>query len=441
MHTELRDVILDGMAITNTERMSPPDNHNTLRSIGIPRRCFEGVLNRLTVGAVILAMLPAIVPNDAHAVIRPKDRVDGRSASSLGKARAALPDVTMMAGALVTADGRVLWSRRVNDRRAMASLTKIMTAVVAMEDGPTDDLVTVPAASATVGESTSFLRPGERLPMHDLLEALLVKSGNDAAVAIARHVGGSEEAFVVKMNRKAAELGLTRTRFENSHGLDEHGHFSSANDLAVLARYAMTKPEFRGIVGEKRARIGSGRRAERVMSTNLLLGNYQGANGIKTGYTSDAGYCVIDSAQRDGIELYAVVLGTSGELSRFRDARDLLDFGFAHYRPQSLATSGTVLGEAVVTDYLDVTVPAAVSAETTVAVFDLAGPIRRTVRVAAVPAPVSVGQVVGVATFTQAGKTIATVPLVATADVARPNPFERAWIAVVRAWRAVTGTS
>lgn len=440
MHTGVHGVILDAMVLNNTECIAPQVHDSTLRSIGIARLGFEGVVRRICVAALVCTVVVSVfVPPKAFGIIRSKDRVDGRSASELGSARAALPDVTMMSGALVTSDGRVLWSRRADDRRAMASITKIMTAIIAIEDGPTDDIVTVPVASAYVGESTSFLRPGQRLKMHDLLEALLVKSGNDAAIAVARHVGGSEDAFVAKMNRKAAELGLTRTRFKNSHGLDEHGHYSSANDLAVLSRYAMTKPEFRSIVGEKNARIGSGRRSERVQSTNLLLGNYRGANGIKTGYTSDAGYCVVNSASRDGIELYAVVLGTSGELTRFRDARDLLDFGFAHYRPQSLSTSGTILGEARVTDYLDVTVPAAVSAETTVSVFDLAGPIRRSVKVAAVPAPVKSGQVVGVATFTQAGKTIATVPLVATHSVDRPNVVLRIWIAIVRGWRALTG--
>jgi D-alanyl-D-alanine carboxypeptidase (penicillin-binding protein 5/6) len=311
--------------------------------------------------------------------------------------------------------------------------------VVALEHARLDDAVTVPQDSTKVGESTSFLRVGEKLPMSELLEALLIKSGNDAAIAIAEHVSGSEHAFVSLMNDKAEELGLDHTRFKNSHGLDERGQYSSARDLAILARYAMTKPAFREIVAKKRARIGTGKRSERIESTNLLIGNYTGANGVKTGWTDEAGFSVVDSARRGRVELYAVVLGADGELSRFTDARELLDFGFAHYREQLLSSAGTVIGEAPVKDYLDVAVPAAVSENTSVAVFDLTGPITRSVTVSAVDAPVAKGQRVGVATFTQRGNVIASVPLVAVEPVPEPSPLQKVGIAIVRVWRRLTG--
>ncbi len=394
---------------------------------------------RLFIALAVAACATFSVVSAASAQVLRSDRVDGRSAKEIGLPKAAMPDVTMAAGALITEDGRVLWSRRSTDRRAMASITKVMTAVVAMENGSVDDLVTIPRASSTVGESTSFLRVGEGLPMGEVLEALLVKSGNDAGVAIAMHVSGSEEGFVAKMNEKAVELGLERTHFSNSHGLDEKEHYSTAEDLAVLVRYAMTKPEFRRIVGQKTATIGTGKRAEKVQTTNLLIGNYAGANGVKTGYTSDAGYCVVDSARRGDIELYAVVLGTTNEMKRFRDARDLLDFGFAHYRKQNLVSEGTVVGEARVLDYLDVNVPAAVAEDATVTVFDLAGTIKRTVSVSAQRAPVAQGQRIGVAKFIQGGEVIASVPLVATRDVERPGIFERVGIAIVRVWWKITG--
>jgi D-alanyl-D-alanine carboxypeptidase (penicillin-binding protein 5/6) len=275
--------------------------------------------------------------------------------------------------------------------------------------------------------------------MDQVLQALLVKSGNDAAVAIARNVAGSDEAFVQMMNDKATELGLKNTHFTNAHGLDEPGHYTTAEDLATLGRYAMTKPRFREIVGMKTVVIGSGARKERLQSTDLLIGNYAGAIGIKTGFTNKAGYSVLSAAQRDGLTLYAVVLGTDSELQRFREARELLDWGFAHYRPQLLATAGTVVAEAPVSDYLDQRVPAAISRDETVSVLDVSGPITRTVTVGTLPAPIKQGQPVGVATFTQAGQMIARVPLVATKDVKRPNPFERLWIAIVRGWRKVFG--
>jgi len=406
--------------------------------IGKFRQKTETVVRTVVAVALSACMLLGM-PVPAGAAIQADDRIDGKGYSDLDVPKAAMPDVVMKAGVLVTEDGRVLWSRRADGRRAIASITKIMTAIVALEHSDPDEPVTIPQDSAQVGESTSFLRVGEKLPMSEMFEALLVKSGNDAAFAIAEHVAGSEAAFVTLMNAKAQELGLSDTTFSNSHGLDAAGHQSSAADLAVLARYAMTKPEFREVVSQKSARIGSGKRAEQIENTNLLIGNYAGANGVKTGWTDDAGYCVIESANRDGVELYAVVLGSSGEIQRFRDATTLLDFGFAHFRPQRLASVGTVIGEAPVTDYIDVSAPAAVSGDTTVTVFDLAGPITRTVVMSEVDAPVARGQKVGVATFTQGGVVVASVPLAAIDAIPEPGVLQRVGIALTRMWRALSG--
>lgn len=400
----------------------------------MPRRSLAS-----SVAAIAVTVVLALAPVPAHAQVLASDRVDGRTAAELGIPKAAMPDVRMAAGVLVTEDGRVLWSRRATDRRAIASITKLMTAVLAIENGELDDLVTVTGASKTVGESTSFLRVGEKLPMSEVLEASLVKSGNDAAIALAIHVAGSEDAFVDMMNAKARELGLSRTRFANPHGLDASGHYSSASDVAVLSRYAMGKPEIRKIVGQKTATIGRGSRSEKVMNTNLLIGNYTGANGVKTGWTSKAGYCVVDSAKRGDIELYAVVLGTTNETQRFRDAVELLDFGFAHYRPQRVSTKDTIVAEAPVRDYLDRLVPVAMSTDSTVAVFDVSGTITRKVTVSAVDAPVAKGEKIGVATFTQADRIIASVPLVAAEEVRKPSLPARVFIAAARAWRWITG--
>jgi len=159
---------------------------------------------RLAGLALVVALLGALmVPAAVSADVRASDRVVGRSAKDLSIPSAAMPDVKMVAGVLMTEDGRVLWARRPADRRAMASITKLMTAVVALENAGPGDMVTVPKASGEVGESTSFLRPGEKLPMSEILEALLVKSGNDAAIAIAQHVAGDDKSFVALMNAKA----------------------------------------------------------------------------------------------------------------------------------------------------------------------------------------------------------------------------------------------
>lgn len=396
--------------------------------------CARAVLSALLVLSVLMPVAAVAAPLGS-------DVVDGQTAGARKVRLAALPDVDMQAGALVDAEGRVLWSRNANVERPMASITKIMTAVVAIERGGLDDMVTVPKDSTSVGESTSYLRAGEKLTLREVLEALLVKSGNDAAVAIAEHISGDESAFVDLMNAKAKQLGLTHTSYRNPHGLDEQGHHTTAGDLAVLARYAMTKPEFRRIVGLKQVTIGSGKRVETLPNTNILLGNYEGANGIKTGWTNGAGYSVVASAKRGDTELYAVVLGTRTELARFRQARELLDWGFAHYRPQQLASANTIVGEAPVTDYLDVNVPAAIAQDLSVPVLDLNGPIRREVTLAAQKAPVAQGQSVGVVTFTQDGKVIAQLPLVAVSAVKKPNVFQRIGIAIARAWRAVFGSN
>lgn len=400
---------------------------------------YSSALARRAVRLALVVFLLVAPASVAHAEVLSADRIDGVAPSVYSVPRDALPDVGMRSGLLVTGDGHVLWSRRETERRSIASITKVMTAVLALEQAEADDIVTIPAASTAVGESTSYLVPGERLSMHEVLEALLIKSGNDAAVAIAAHVSGSVPAFVLEMNRKARELGLTGTSFSNPHGLDAPGHYSSARDVAVLTRYAMTKPEFRAIVAEKTAVIGSGSRGNRVENTNILVGNYDGLNGVKTGHTDEAGYCVVNSAARNGVELFAVVLGSDGDMLRFQDARDLLDFGFAHYRPQRVATKGSALGEARVTDYVDVTVNAKVSADSTVTVLDLAGPIKRTISVTDIKAPVKKGDRVGVATFAQNGEIVATVPLVASHSVPVPTVMQRIGIALVRIWRAVTG--
>jgi D-alanyl-D-alanine carboxypeptidase (penicillin-binding protein 5/6) len=159
--------------------------------------------------------------------------------------------------------------------------------------------------------------------------------------------------------------------------------------------------------------------------------------GVKTGNTSGAGYSVVSAAERHGIVLYAIVMGTSSSRDRFQDARSLLDWGFAHYRPMQLADKGTVVAEATVTNHLDRTVSVQVARETSAAVLDLNGTIKRTVSVSAVPAPIEAGQQLGVMTFRQGSRVVTSVPLVATQDVPRPNVFQSIWTGIVRLWRRV----
>ena len=411
--------------------------HAHTHRIGIDRGRDKQLMSIIVVALLTLSL---VFPGSlASAKPLATDRAYGRTSVELGLQLEAMPDVAMKAGMLVTDDGKVLWTREPDQRRAIASITKIMTAVIIMEQEDLGREVVIPRDVASVGYSSLYTRPGERVAIEHLMNAMLVRSGNDAATALAVHVAGSVDEFVAMMNDKASELGLKDTNFTNPHGLDAGDQYSTADDLAVLSRYAMTKPEFRRIVAQERVSVPTVAGTQVLEATNLLMGRYEGSTGVKTGWTDKAGYCVINSAQREGFELYAVVLGAANEAQRFKDARELLDWGFAHYRPQQLVSAGTVVAQAPVVDFLDVTVGAQVAEDRVESIFDIAGPVSRSVTVSAVKAPVRQGDRIGIATFTQGDQIIATVPLVASADVDAPGLFSRAAIAIIRTWRKFAG--
>jgi D-alanyl-D-alanine carboxypeptidase (penicillin-binding protein 5/6) len=233
-------------------------------------------------------------------------------------------------------DGRVLWGREARVPRRIASTTKIMTTLLAIEAGTLNDTVTVSATAAAAdsqpGAASLGLRAGGKITMRDLLTGLMLRSGNDAAVAVAEHVAGSEAAFVDDMNAEARRLGLDATNFINASGLtDSPEHHASPRDLAVLAHAAMTDERFADIAGTFRASIAG---LGTLESRNLLLSTYDGATGVKTGYTALAGQCLVASARRDGRELYAVVLDST---DNFADAAALLDLGYDAFTVVSAA--------------------------------------------------------------------------------------------------------
>ncbi len=369
------------------------------------------------------------------------DRIAGVSlAEAPADLAAAAPDLNAQSGTVIAPDGRELWARDSDTRRAMASTTKIMTAVVVLENATLTDEITVSSNAASVGESSSGLSVGDTMTVEKMLEALLVKSGNDAAIVLAEHVAGSEDGFVEMMNAKADDLGLADTRYQNPHGLDEANHFTTARDLAVLAQFAMGNDDFRRVVALEETTI-SGRGGDYTLeSSNLLLGELEGANGIKTGWTGKAGYCLVASAERSGIELIAVVLGSRSEQSRFDEAEELLNWGFSHYGYRTLASAEETLATVPVSDYLDVDVDAVLAANVTVPVFDLDGDVTSTLALQpSVRAPVVAGVRLGTLTLVQGQRLLAQVPVVAGGDVASPGMFERMWISIVRLWRGVFG--
>jgi D-alanyl-D-alanine carboxypeptidase (penicillin-binding protein 5/6) len=397
----------------------------------------------LRVCLLTLALLSVVAaPLSAHGAPRETDRIGELSVSdSPAEVVQAAPDVGMKAGILVAPDGRLLWGRVIDERRAMASTTKIMTAIVTLEN--TDDLeeqVTVTQRAARVGESEADIRAGERYTVQELLEALLVKSGNDASVALAEHVGESQDDFVRMMNEKATEPGLADTRFANPHGLDEFGHYTTADDLSALSRYAMANEEFRRIVGLEETTIDGGKGKRTLESSNLLLGRYDGASGVKTGWTGRAGYCLVATAERGGNELTAVILGADSESIRFDQAEDLLDWGFTNYTTPVLVSTSETLSALPVNDYIDVTVDAVVATDVVAPVFVPDGEVVRELKLAeGVDAPVTAGDRLGTLTITQGTRLVTQVPVVAATAVERPGFFERVQIAFTRLWRWISG--
>lgn len=244
------------------------------------------------------------------------------------------------AAALIdVASGRLLYSYNGDEEMLIASLTKIMTAIVAIENGELTDLVTVSATASGKEGSSIYLKVGQQMTLHDLLYGLMLRSGNDAASAIAEHVGGSERGFVFMMNNKAAELGLLHTSFQNPHGLDMDNHYSSANDLAKLTAYALKNPTFREIVATKVKRVKnpSAKWDHVWYNKNKMLSLYEGADGVKTGYTKAAGRGLVSSATRDGRQLAVVTINDGSD---WMDHAHLLDWGFRYFANQTLIQEG-----------------------------------------------------------------------------------------------------
>ena len=246
--------------------------------------------------AVALAVPAGALP--ARAQVHGTDLVGGRQVSTSATLTAAAPSINAPAGFLSTAGGRELWARMPDERRAMASITKIMTALVVLRRGDLSRVVTVTPEAVKVGESDAGIKAGDRLTIEQLLEAMLVKSANEAAMQLAISEGGSVQGFADLMNAEAARLGLEDSHFTNPHGLDQVGHYTSARDLAVLAAAAMSDPRFRAIV-TKRTITLTGKNGKRTLkATDQLLGKLPGLEGIKTGFTNKAGYSFVGAAKR-----------------------------------------------------------------------------------------------------------------------------------------------
>jgi len=325
--------------------------------------------------------------------------------------------------------GEILYEKNAHDRLQPASVTKVMTMLLVVEELEKgnlslEDVVTGSAHAAGMGGSQIWLEEGERLTVHEMLKCVAVVSANDCAVALAEHIAGSEEAFVARMNQRAGDLGMADTHFTNCTGLLESPeHYTSAYDVALMSRELILHDLIKDYTTIWMDTIRDGQ--SMLSSTNKLIYYYEGATGLKTGYTSSAMHCLAATAERDGVEYIAVVMHAPTSDQRFESAKALLNYAFANYalvsaRPaEALPPVYVELGE-----YSSVQ-PVLQGAET---LLVDKGDAARLEYAVALPekltAPVSEGQVLGSVTVSAGGETLATLPLTAGSDVGRLSRWD-----------------
>lgn len=408
----------------------------------------------------------------AYADVRRADVIYGLTVDSRGLSAVQCPSIDAEYALVMDAGGTVYFERNASSPTQIASITKIMTALVALESAPLDTVVTVSNRAATVGESTASLREGDTMTLDVALKALLLSSGNDASIAIAESVGktiagdknvGNDEAyalFIDRMNARAAELGCIDTVFENPHGLDDGiwqgSQHSCAADVAVMAQAAMKNETFRTIVATPNETISITRADGSTVdlhleSTDEMLKNgFPGACGIKTGFTALAGPSFAGAANREGVEMYAIVIHSTSEAQRFTDAQTLLDWVYDHteeYRlintPQTTQSAGAevpLVAEVAHSGWVDRTVKATVAdPEQVIDIFDLNGNISQSVEYAEPTGNVRTGDSLGTLTFKQRNEVVATVELIAAEDVDAPDLFEGIGVWWDRLFRSFSG--
>ena len=335
------------------------------------------------------------------------------------------PEVNAASALLMEKEtGEILYERNSHDRMEPASVTKIMTLLLVMEAIDSgalskEDTVQVSARAASMGGSQVYLKEGEQMTVHDLLKAVAVASGNDAAVALAEHLAGSENAFVERMNQRARELGMADTTFLNCTGLPAPGHLTSAHDIALMSReLILHHPSVREYTTIWMDSLRDG--AFQLSNTNRLVRFYEGCTGLKTGFTAAAGYCMSATAERDGMELIAVVMKSATRDIRNETAKSMLDFGFANYtvleaKPaQALPPVEVILGEQ---EYIQ---PVLAGGGRILVEKAQVNAVETAVTLATdVEAPVVKGQKLGEMTVTVDGTVRQTIDIVAAEEVAR----------------------
>ncbi len=336
------------------------------------------------------------------------------------------PSVEARAWSLIDArGGEVLTSHAAAERLPIASTTKLMTAYVALRELPLNRVVRAAPYEAIYGESLLGLRAGRRVSVGDLLHGLLMRSGNDSAHDLALAAAGSQPRFVAQMNRRAAALGLADTHYANPIGLDQRGNYSSAADLSTLSRRLMRIPAFARIVGARTAVLRSLRPPRRIANSNDLLWMVPWATGIKTGHTFDAGYVLVASGRRKGVDLISVAIGSPSEEARYQANLELLEYGFSQYRRRLPIRAGEEMAAPAIR-YSGGELPLRAARPVAVGLrrgqrldVDVRAP-------AEVEGPIRRGAVLGKATVLVDGRHAATVSLRAARSIRKASAFDRA---------------
>lgn len=334
-------------------------------------------------------------------------------------------DVSAKSAILIDADsGRVLYSKNADERMYIASTTKIMTVFLALQIADTTENVTIKKEHTLVEGTRVYFKEGDVLTVGELMVGTLLQSGNDAALALADYCGGSEgvDGFVKSMNALAQQLGMKNTSFSNPHGLNSDDHYSTAEDMSILTRNAMSNQAFADIASQKTGKVGN----ITVKNHNKMLWNYEGSTGVKTGYTKLAGRCLVSSAERDGQTLIAVTLDAPSD---WNDHTSMLDYGFNNYPARRLSTQDTFVFQLPVVSGKEKLVDVRVRDTLTRALTE--DEVRFVRSEIELPrflwAPVAVGEAIGTIRFTLNGEEIGHSELYSASEVSEASPIKKSF--------------
>lgn len=337
------------------------------------------------------------------------------------------PSISASSAILVDAKtGQILFEKNARERRSIASTTKMMTAIITIERAKLDEQVNISKLATQVGESQLQLQPGEKMSVKSLLYGLLLRSGNDTAVALAEYVGKSIAGFADLMNRKASSIGANDTHFANPHGLYDQNHYSTAYDLSLIARYCLKDVVFSKIVATKEYTIprSSFVAETKIKNHNKLLWQYPFATGIKTGYIHQAGFCLVSSANKNGIELVCIVLNSPTSNNCFQDSKNLLEYGFNQFSLRRVVKKNGVYGKVKLPEIMDEKLDVVAAVDLRVLVSNAPNSLKEVVVVKdKVGVPIRKGQKLGEIEVTQFGRSLGKVDLLARRTIAKPGPI------------------